>query len=429
MSDAIITVENLSKRYRLGVIGATTLRESVERGWHRLRGRDWREHMDEVGGRSQVEDAARERPDELWALKDVSFEVKRGEILGLIGKNGAGKSTLLKILTRITEPTEGKAILRGHVASLLEVGTGFHPELTGRENVFLNGAILGMNRREISTKFDDIVEFAEVAQFIDTPVKRYSSGMYVRLAFAVAAHLDPEILLVDEVLAVGDAGFQRRCLGKMEDVAKSGRTVLFVSHNMAAVMSLCHSAHLLDHGQIVASGQAGDVVDAYMARTGGAGSAVKLSERKDRAGTGIIRMVDIQVANGLGRGSIRPHDRLQFDIGYEAERPLSNVSVKIGIYDQFGRPVYFLDSADVDGIDGSIPAQGVIRCSTGHVDLTPGHCLVNAAVLVGGVIADHVGQVCRLDIEVGDFYGTGKLPERQVALCLLQHKWDVKSMV
>lgn len=217
------------------------------------------------GLRSQVSGLESEdsSSDVLWALKDVSFEVKRGEVLGIIGRNGAGKSTLLKILSRITEPTSGRAIMRGRVASLLEVGTGFHPELTGRENIYLNGSILGMRHREIAVKFDEIVAFAEVEKFIDTPVKRYSSGMYVRLAFAVAAHLDPEILLVDEVLAVGDAGFQKKCLGKMEDVAKHGRTVLFVSHNMAAVSTLCPRSILLASGMKIVDGESATVLEQY----------------------------------------------------------------------------------------------------------------------------------------------------------------------
>ena len=300
-ADTIISIENLSKRYRLGVIGATTLRESLERTFHRLRGRDWRHHMGEVGGRGQRSEVGGQKSaggdhdtstqssdlgtqiSDLWALKNVSFEVKRGEVLGIVGKNGAGKSTLLKILTRITEPTSGKAIMCGRVASLLEVGTGFHPDLTGRENVYLNGAILGMKRLEIARKFDDIVSFAEVDKFIDTPVKRFSSGMYVRLAFAVAAHLEPDILLVDEVLAVGDVSFQQRCLGRMQDIADEGRTVLFVSHNLPAVRQLCNRCILLEGGSIQQTGTADAVISDYLAgvtqRT-----FVPLSSRTDREG-------------------------------------------------------------------------------------------------------------------------------------------------
>jgi lipopolysaccharide transport system ATP-binding protein len=261
MSDIAIKVENLSKRYRIGLkeelpdtfIGAM-------KSWLKAP----LDNLQRLRQLSHFSDNGHDPDDVIWALKDVSFEIERGEVVGIIGRNGAGKSTLLKILSRITEPTSGRAIVNGRISSLLEVGTGFHPELTGRENVYLNGTILGMSKREIDRKFDEIVAFAEVAKFIDTPVKRYSSGMQVRLAFAVAAHLEPEILLVDEVLAVGDISFQKKCLGKMGDVAKSGRTVLFVSHNMAAIQRLCDAAILLNWGQIKARGAAAEVTELYL---------------------------------------------------------------------------------------------------------------------------------------------------------------------
>ena len=259
--DSIISVENLGKRYRLGAGRSnehyTALRDVIS------------DKAKSIFGRSQRLPLARDQKtaetdaSEFWALKDVSFEVKPGEVVGIIGRNGAGKSTLLKILSRITEPTEGRIRIKGRVASLLEVGTGFHPELTGRENIYLNGAILGMSRTEIKAKFDEIVAFAETEKFLDTPVKRYSSGMYVRLAFAVAAHLEPEILIIDEVLAVGDAEFQKKCLGKMSSVATGGRTVLFVSHNLAAIQSLCVTALLLAHGKLIESGSLARVIAHY----------------------------------------------------------------------------------------------------------------------------------------------------------------------
>jgi lipopolysaccharide transport system ATP-binding protein len=255
MSDTVIRVENLSKKYIIGHQRQeryTALRDVIADKVKSL-------------GRLINPQAKVENPDfeEFWALKDVSFEIKQGDRVGIIGRNGAGKSTLLKVLSRITEPTSGKISIKGRVASLLEVGTGFHPELTGRENVYLNGAILGMDRYEIKRKFDEIVAFAEVEKFLDTPVKRYSSGMYVRLAFAVAAHLEPEILIVDEVLAVGDAQFQKKCLGKMEDVGKEGRTVLFVSHNMAAIRELCSKGILLKEGKLTSSGKSSDCLLVY----------------------------------------------------------------------------------------------------------------------------------------------------------------------
>ena len=256
MNDIVIRAENLSKRYRLGEIDPHGTFREMLRGCAKLPGRMLRKKLAANG-------SAPADPNELWALKDVSFEVARGEVVGVIGRNGAGKSTLLKLLTRITRPTTGRIELRGRVGSLLEVGTGFHPELTGRENIFLNGAILGMARAEIRRKFDEIVEFSGVSRFLDTPVKRYSSGMRVRLAFAVAAHLDPEILLIDEVLAVGDVGFQKKCLGKMDEVVKVGRTVVIVSHNMAMIRSLCHRVGMLDQGELREMGVTDRVVDTY----------------------------------------------------------------------------------------------------------------------------------------------------------------------
>src|SRR4051812_253167 len=279
----VIEVDDLWKKYRLGVIGTGTLRHDFERWWHRVRGKpDPHSKVDAApsangagakvaspnltpsnltrlnGAESDLGD------DEMWALRGVSFEVKQGEILGIIGRNGAGKSTLLKILSRVTAPESGEVRVKGRIASLLEVGTGFHPELTGRENVFLNGAILGMTKAEIRKKFDEIVDFAGVERYMDTPVKRYSSGMYVRLAFAVAAHLETEILICDEVLAVGDAEFQKKCIGKMQDVSKHGRTVLFVSHNMAAVSKLCSHCALLDGGRLKMIGPPDAVIPHYL---------------------------------------------------------------------------------------------------------------------------------------------------------------------
>ena len=258
MSDTVIKVENLSKHYNLGTIGTGTLYRDIQSFWARLRGKEDPNTQIGTWDASQMD-----QDNSFWALKDVSFEVKQGDVVGIIGRNGAGKSTLLKILSRVTGPTSGNIKIKGRVASLLEVGTGFHPELTGRENVYLNGTILGMRKAEIDKKFDEIVAFAEIEKFIDTPVKRYSSGMYVRLAFAVAAHLDPEILIVDEVLAVGDANFQKKCLGKMGEVSKNGRTVLFVSHNMEAVQSLCSKGILLSKGNVEYDGNIVEVIKKY----------------------------------------------------------------------------------------------------------------------------------------------------------------------
>lgn len=257
MSKTVILTRGLGKRYRLGVIGRNTLQEEVVYWWQRMRGKDPHQRVDTSG-------RAVSRSGDFWALKDINFEVQRGEVVGVIGANGAGKSTLLKILSRITTPTEGEALLQGRVRSLLEVGTGFHPDLTGRENVYLNGTIMGMKRSEIDSRLESIVAFSEIGPFMDTPVKRYSSGMYVRLAFAVAAHLEPEIFIIDEVLAVGDVSFQEKCLGKIGDIVHEGRTVLFVSHNMGAIRKLCSRVLWLNGGRIVKFGDASDVVNAYL---------------------------------------------------------------------------------------------------------------------------------------------------------------------
>ena len=261
----VIKVENLGKQYRLGEVGTGTLSHDLNRWWARMRGKE-----DPFAKIGEANDRTRKGQSEyVWALQDINFEVKAGEVLGIIGRNGAGKSTLLKILSKVTKPSTGQIKTRGRIASLLEVGTGFHPEMTGRENVYLNGAIMGMTKSEITRKFDEIVDFAGVERYIDTPVKRYSSGMYVRLAFAVAAHLEPEILIVDEVLAVGDAEFQKKCLGKMKDVSvNDGRTVLFVSHNMAAVNQLCNKAASFENGRIKEIGETGTVISSYLNAAG-----------------------------------------------------------------------------------------------------------------------------------------------------------------
>ena len=318
-----IEADRLSKRYRIGQLQAAygTLRESLGRTAKRLVGAEQRHHRDEI-----------------WALRDVSFRIDEGEVLGVIGRNGAGKSTLLKVLTRITTPTSGRAIIRGRVGSLLEVGTGFHPELTGRENIFLNGSILGMKRREIQRKLDEIVDFSGIEKFIDTPVKRYSSGMYVRLAFSVAAHLEPEILLVDEVLAVGDAEFQRRCLGRMEDLGGSGRTVLFVSHNMQAINQLCDRAILLDGGNIVEDGESSEVVTRYLQSTHGTGSRRTWTDLASAPGDDLAKLLSVRVVDNAG-STVETADvrrSVGIEIGFRVLRDGPPVFPKIKVRDRQG---------------------------------------------------------------------------------------------
>ena len=404
----IIELQGISKKYRLGRIGSTSIRDSVERTWNRLR---------RGNGNSK---AAR---GDFWALRDLSFTIQPGETVGLIGQNGAGKSTLLKILSRITEPTRGEAILRGRPASLLEVGTGFHPDLSGRENIFLNGAILGMRTHEIRKKFDEIVAFSEVEQFIDTPVKRYSSGMYVRLAFAVAAHLEPEILLVDEVLAVGDAAFQKKCLGKMGDVARQGRTVLFVSHNMASILALCERVILLKDGTMLGNGPTQEIVRDYLKSTI-AEEIVVLDQRTDREGDGSARFLSCKVESVESGHFISSSSRMKFTLAYQSDRPLKHVRFLVTIYDYTNTGIYLFDSDAVGGIPETLPATGTVTCTTEPINLTPGRCYISLALFRGAAIADHVEQAASFDVEADEFFRTGRMPPREWVLCLLQHQWS-----
>ena len=313
----VIRVENLSKYYRLGLIGGGTLREDLNRWWAKARGRP--DPLLKIG----MEDHENREGGEIWALRDVSFEIREGEILGIIGRNGAGKSTLLKILSRITAPTTGQVKIKGRVGSLLEVGTGFHPELTGRENIYLNGAILGMKKAEIDRKLDEIIAFSEMEPFIDTPVKRYSSGMYVRLAFAVAAHLDPEILIIDEVLAVGDAAFQKKCLGKIQDVSSHGRTVLFVSHNMGMITSLCGRGMLLDRGRLIAAGTAAEVVLSYFNRDGSAPYSADFTRGHKPIGDQLATLLAGQIEDVQGNptGEVDIRHPFRVTMRYELREP------------------------------------------------------------------------------------------------------------
>ncbi len=297
-SDNIIEVDSLSKQYRLGQVSTGTISHDINRWWARMRGKE--DPTLRVTHTNDRAHAAEPDDEFVWALSDINFEVKRGEVLGIIGRNGAGKSTLLKILSRITAPTTGEIRVDGRIASLLEVGTGFHPELTGRENIFLNGAILGMTKAEIRGKLDEIVDFSGCARYLDTPVKRYSSGMVVRLGFAVAAHLEPDILIVDEVLAVGDAEFQKKCIGKMQDVASHGRTVLFVSHNMASVSNLCSRGMILKNGQVSMAGEIDSVISAYMDEGRAISSKVLFDNKETAPGDHIARIQSVEVLDHTG---------------------------------------------------------------------------------------------------------------------------------
>jgi lipopolysaccharide transport system ATP-binding protein len=360
----IIKAEQISKQYRIGTGAAarySTLRETLMTAL-RLPFRNGRRRGSGEGST-------------IWALKDVSFEVQPGEVIGIIGRNGAGKSTLLKILSRITEPTAGRAELYGRVGSLLEVGTGFHPELTGRENIFLNGSILGMTRKEIGRKFDEIVAFAEVGRFTDTPVKRYSSGMYLRLAFAVAAHLEPEILVIDEVLAVGDAAFQKKCIGKMSDVARQGRTVLFVSHNMTAVRSLCARAILLEQGCKAMEGEAGACIDHYLAEiTKEASNEVELTKapRPGVADT-TLKIERVRIGSADGRPLVRSGDPLEVELEFRVSDAIEGVTLGINVQSVDSVSIMECRSSHYYGaIERFSPGRYRISCRIKQNILSPG---------------------------------------------------------
>jgi lipopolysaccharide transport system ATP-binding protein len=421
MSDPVIRVEHLTKAYRLGVINHGTLRHDLESWWARLCGKDdphatlgSGHHSDGTGT--------------FLALDDVSFDVHRGETLGIIGRNGAGKSTLLKILSRITDPTSGSLKLKGRVASLLEVGTGFHPELTGRENVFLNGAVLGMTKAEIARRFDEIVAFSGVEKFIDTPVKRYSSGMYVRLAFGVAAHLEPEILIVDEVLAVGDADFQKKCLGKMEEAGKGGRTVLFVSHNMGAIKNLCSKVLLIENGKLITSGSPDSVISSYLGDSTNLDENVCLELIEDRSGNGKAIFASFSVENKFGNRvtKVLTGDDIVFVFRVKVlSLYLNRLDLGFSLHNLFGENICVLYSSYQNKLYESKDNGYInIRCKIEKFPFACKRLIVKGRLVVNGEEADWPkSPLGYVDIEEGDFYGTGSLGFQENLRFLVKGEW------
>lgn len=402
-----IQIENLSKQYRLGLIGTGTLSHDLNRWWtmNVLRKEDPFLKIGEVNKR-----ATKGASDYVWALKDINLEVEQGDVLGIIGKNGAGKSTLLKILSQVTKPSTGCIRYKGRIASLLEVGTGFHPEMTGRENIYMNGAIMGMTRAEITRKLDEIIAFAGVERYIDTPTKRYSSGMTVRLGFAIAAHLEPEILVVDEVLAVGDAEFQKKAIGKMQDVSKGeGRTVLFVSHNMGAVRNLCKTGVLLKDGEVALVDNAENVINEYITINEN-NVSINLSTETNRKGTGIARIIDFYATNVIGgkiislltgedvifNFTINSNKNCEIDLGFSF---FSSEGIMISnLYASYQNQKFQIK----EGIN-------TISCLVRNFPFNLPRIIVRAVLYADGILSDwpqtHLGI---LDIEKGDYYGTGK---------------------
>ncbi len=395
MPHTVISVEHLSKQYDLGVIGTGTLTRDFERWWARVRGKP-----DPYSPVAQDHNYRYRGGETILALDDVSFTVQQGEALGIIGRNGAGKSTLLKILSRVTAPTSGVVKVKGRIGSLLEVGTGFHPELTGRENVYLNGAILGMKKAEVARKFDEIVAFSGVEKFIDTPVKRFSSGMYVRLAFAVAAHLDPEILIVDEVLAVGDAEFQKKCLGKMGDVAGEGRTVLFVSHNMGSVQNLCPRAVHMRQGKIVSIDETGKVISEYLssART----PNVFYTNEEERLGTQRVRIVNFSMEPTHPSTGRNVRFILELAVAESEPQPIK-ADYSISFLTEQGVRIFQLHSGHVANDLLLKPGISRISAEPDYLPLAPGRYYVNLWVGSGRIIYDWIPEAMSFDVEPGGF--------------------------
>lgn len=418
MSSIAIRVDELSKEYHIG---------AAEQSFDRIG--DQMLHMVSAPFRRAGRllrgkaSSAAELDETIWALRDITFDVDHGEVVGIIGRNGAGKSTLLKILSRITDPTEGEATIYGRVGSLLEVGTGFHPELTGRENVFLNGAILGMKKDQIQRRFDEIVAFAELDKFIDTPVKHYSSGMYVRLAFSVAAHLEPEILLVDEVLAVGDVAFQRKCLGKMGTVAEQGRTVLFVSHNMSLMQMLCERGIFLKDGRIDTEGTIVDAVDAYLKSLEEVHSE-DLKLRTDRKGLGKTRLTQVDVVSHNGSRSMLQTGRPAHFI-FNVSNSVPDMHCSFFIYDQMGQPVASFKSKAQAPVDKESAAERPqFICDIDELLILPGRYRIDASIIGDNRLQDHLEAVAVFDVAEGDVHGRVARKEKRFRVTI-PHRWQV----
>ena len=415
MSAPVISVEGIGKAYRIGLSNPThtnfgehlieLLKTPLKR--MRMKSEDWDDNEDTY-----------------WAIRDINFQVNQGEVCGIIGRNGAGKSTLLKVLSRITEPTEGLARVRGRVASLLEVGTGFHPELSGRENIYLNGAILGMSRAEIKRKFDEIVEFSEVSKFLDTPVKRYSSGMYVRLAFSVAAHLEPEVLIVDEVLAVGDASFQKKCLGKMGDVVKEGRTVLFVSHNMDAVATLCTHCVLIDKGRASERVSAEEGVKRYTALAN-VDETVPIKDRtrkQHKKRPYIFQNLTMHTTSGH-RNIVECGGEVTFEIEAQDFNDVRDATCGVAIHNERGHRVLFFHTRYHSGFTFDGQSKGRFTCKVPSLPLIPGSYYVELVMADGYGIIEQIERVDRLDVTPANVLGTGMLPKKHQGYFVLPATW------
>jgi len=421
--DSAIKVRHLTKKYLLGQTHTDLLSEKFTYGLHGI-------YRRLTSKNRKSEDSANLQTNrEIYALKDVNFEVQQGDVIGVIGRNGAGKSTLLKILSRVTTPTSGEVEIYGRIASLLEVGTGFHPELTGRENIYFNSAILGMSKAQIKKKFDEIVDFAEIEQFIDTPVKRYSSGMYVRLAFAVAAHQDPEILLVDEVLSVGDAQFQNKCLGKMEEVGKTGRTVLLVSHNLGVIQNLCHKTYLFDKGNLIYAGRTNEVIEQYVLSFNSYNKK-QCYDRSIFSENKNLRISNFKIFVGENESTTAQCGRpMDFEITYQSIEHLKYIVVHIVIDTPLGEHVLCLGTDFTGTTFERPPSQGKVICKLLKCSLMPGVYITSVYLKANGsdILSDALLDAFKFDVIDGDYFGSGKLPPKTYGKVLVPHNWCIKE--
>lgn len=418
--DIILKAENISKQYRLGLVGTGTISHDLNRWWSKIRGKE--DPYLKVG--ESNDRSTKGESQYVWALQDINFEVKRGEVLGIIGKNGAGKSTLLKILSKVTGPTIGEIKTKGRIASLLEVGTGFHGEMTGRENVYLNGAILGMTRKEIKSKINEIIEFSGCQRYIDTPVKRYSSGMTVRLAFAVAAFLEPEILVIDEVLAVGDAEFQKKAIGKMQDISKGeGRTVLFVSHNMASVQKLCTRAILLVNGGIAYEGATEDTINFYRKQV--TSDINKIDFKNRNRDNKSVSFVDFNVINSKKEitNKLLINEKTEFEIKINSDIDVKTTA-RITIFDQNEARILAFDTRDTSTTFNIVKGSNTINCILENgLEVKPGEYYINISIKSLDALLDHIVKVSDLVIEPTDYFNSGRLVTSDIPLILKKNKW------
>jgi lipopolysaccharide transport system ATP-binding protein len=423
--DIILKAENISKQYRLGLVGTGTLSHDLNRWWYKIRGKeDPYLKIGDVNDRS-----TKGTSDYVWALQDINFEVEKGEVLGIIGKNGAGKSTLLKILSKVTAPTTGSIKCGGRIASLLEVGTGFNPELTGRENIFLNGAILGMTKKEITSKLDEIIEFSGCERYIDTPTKRYSSGMTVRLAFAVAAFLEPEILVIDEVLAVGDAEFQKKAIGKMQDISREGgRTVLFVSHNMAAVRNLCTRGIVLENGKVVFDGEIDESINLYLKSSNFAFKSYNLVEFESKNLPIQISKFEISSIDSnkvrSNSSSILMGNSIEFSIFVLANKPFKNIKASIIISTTSGTKITAIRSNEITDETFNCSSNFVFKAIANDLKLMPGDYIITIALAENSSTIAIKEECLGFSVTPNDIYGTGRIPKGNLFI-YSDAKWEL----